>query len=224
MIKEFFKKKETLFILVIATISIFFIVLGFLFLFFKSEYKNTPRVIPSNVESITWKNFFSKLLKTKISYPEYMHISEHENASGIGINIAEFKPQGFLTYFNNQNHVSLYPSGMDMQLYYAKTKESEFTNSLGQIFKKTEYLTLDDEVWAIMLVPQDTSNSLWQARGFIWIQTQIQNRQIFCMSSNNVIISDVECDLFSGQKIIYDGNITGQFLRFGYEIINKNNF
>ena len=224
MIKEFLKKKETLAILIIAIASVFFIVLGFLLLFFNSDYKSTPRTIPSDVESITWKSFSSKILKQKIEYPEYMHISEYENIFSTGINIAEFKSQGFLTYFNNQNHVSFYPSGMDMQLYYAKTRESDFTNSLGQEFKKTEYLTLNDDVWAIMLIPQNTSNPLWQNKGFIWMQTQLQNKETLCMAPSGVLISDIECDPFVNQKVVYDGIVTGQFLRFGYEIINKNSF
>lgn len=224
MIKEFFRKKETLFILGIALISVFFIILGFLFLFFKSEYRGAPRVIPTDTESISWKGFSSKLLKQKIQYPDYMYINEQESVDGTGINIAEFKPQGFLNYFNNQNHISLYPSGMEMDLYYGKIRESEFTNSEGQVFDRVEYLTLQDEVWAIMLTPQQATNSLWQSRGFVWMQTQIKNREILCMAPTGVLISDVNCDPFGGQKIVYDGIITGQFLNFGYEIINKNSF
>jgi hypothetical protein len=223
MIKDFFIKKETIFILLIAIISIFFVVLGFLFLFLKPDYENTPRTIPTDITSVTWKNFSSKLIDQKITYPEYMYINEQKTDFETAVTIAEFKPQNFLTYFSNQNHFSIYPEGSPSQFFYGKMQESEFTSSTGQTYKKIEYLTLDNVVWGVLLVPKERP-STWQSQGFIWMQTQIQNRELLCMSVSGVVTSDVDCNPYEGEKIVYKGIVTGQFLRLGYEIINKNKF
>lgn len=223
MIKDFFIKKETLVILLITIVSIFFVVLGFLFLFFKTDPDLKPRTIPTDIFSVEWDNFSSGIIKQKITYPQYMYIDEKKEDFEIGITISEFKPQSFLTYFSNQNHVSIYPEGSVDQFFYGKTKTSEFTSSTGQTYKKIEYLTLDDVVWGVLLAPAVTPQN-WQAQGFIWMQTQIQNREILCMSDKGVITSDVECNPFNGQQIVYKGVVTGQFLKLGYEIINKNKF
>ena len=97
MIKDFFIKKENIFISIVAVISIFCVVLGFLFLFFKTESNQGPRIIPTSVENITWKNFLSKVLKNNIQYPEYMYVQEQKNETGVGLNISEFEPSEFLT-------------------------------------------------------------------------------------------------------------------------------
>lgn len=223
MIKEFFIKKETIFILLIAVVSIFFVVLGFLFLFLKSDYDSEPRIIPNDISAIVWKDFSSKIIKQKIAYPDYMLIDEKKEDFETGINISEFKPQSFLTYFSNQNHFSIYPEGTPNQLFYGKTQESEFTSSTGQTYKKIEYLTLDNVVWGVSLVPQTKPES-WQSQGFIWIQTQIQDREVLCMSETGIVSAHVDCNPYEGKQVVYKGVVTGQFLRLGYEIINKNKF
>lgn len=223
MIKDFLIKKENIFIFCVALISIFFIVLGFLFLFFKTNSQGGPRVVPNLTSEIIWKDFSSKILKKDIEYPEYMYIGEQQDSLGVGVTLSEFKPKEFLTYFSNQNHVSIYPEGMDNQLFYGKTKDSEYTNSLGQNFLKTEYLTSGGIVWAVMLVPRETPSS-WQTKGFIWIQSAIKNKETLCLSSGGILITDIVCDPYVGEEPVYRGDVSEQFIRFGYEIINKNSF
>lgn len=223
MIKDFFIKKENIFIFIIALISICCVIAGFLFLFLKAQPMEGPRIIPNTVYEITWKDFSSKILDVKISYPEYMYIGEQRESNGVGITISEFKPREFLTYFSNQNHVSFYPDGIDNQLFYGKTKVSQYTSTHGQNFKRTEYLTVDGVVWAVMLVPQNTP-SMWQPRGFIWIQSAVKSKEILCMSSKGVIINSAVCDPYADQQPVYQGTVSEQFIRYGYEVINKNKF
>lgn len=223
MIKDFFTKKENVFIILVAFISVFFVVLGFLFLFLKTNTHNGPRIIPNTITDIVWANFSSDILDKKIQYPEYMYISEQKEETGVGITIAEFEPRDFLTYFSNQNHISLYPAGVDNQLFYGKTKVSEYTSSTGQVYTQTQYFTVDNQVWGVMLVPKKAPNN-WQPRGFIWIQTVIKNKESLCINSKGLLIKNVVCDPYSGELPVYKGEITGQFIRFGYETINKNSF
>jgi hypothetical protein len=223
MIKDFFIKKENIFIIAVAVISVFFVVLGFLFLFFKSEPKDGPRIIPNTINDIVWDDFSSDILKKKIKYPEYMYISEQKEESGVGINITEFKPREFLTYFSNQNQVSVYPGGIDNQLFYGKTKVSEYTSSTGQKFTQTQYLTVNNEIWGVMLIPKDTPEG-WQSRGFIWIQSSVKSKESLCLSSKGLLINNVVCDPYAGELPVYKGGVSDQFIRFGYEIINKNSF
>jgi hypothetical protein len=223
MIKDFFIKKENIFIISIALISIFFVVLGFLFLFFKSNNTDQPRTIPNSIADITWADFSSDILKKKITYPEYMYISEQKEESGVGITIAEFKPRDFLTYFSNQNHVSVYPDGIDNQLFYGKTKNSEYTSATGQIYTRTDYLTVDNKIWAIMFIPKQTPQ-FWQPRGFVWIQTALKNKESLCIHTNGILINNVTCDPYAGELPVYRGDISGRFIDFAFEIINKNSF
>jgi hypothetical protein len=223
MIKDFLVKKENIFIFLIALLSIVCIVVGFLFLFLKTDSIDGPKVIPNNVYEIKWKDFSSKILDKKIQYPDYMYIVEQKESTGVGVNISEFKSREFLNYFSNQNHVSLYPDGIDNQLFYGKTKSSEYTSSNGQVFSKTEYLTVDNKVWAVMLIPKITPPG-WQVRGFVWIQSSIKNKENLCQSSKGVLTNGVSCDPYSGEQPIYKGEVSDQFMRFGYEIINKNSF
>lgn len=194
-----------------------------MFLFFKTDSKDGPRIIPNTIQEITWKDFSSEILKNKIKYPEYMYVQEQKEQTGVGITFAEFQPRDFLTYFSNQNHVSIYPDGIDNQLFYGKTKKTEYTSSTGQNFSKTEYFTVDNKVWAVMLIPKNTPKN-WQPRGFIWIQSAIKNKEMLCMSSTGVLIKDVICDPYAGEQPIYRGNVSDQFIRLGEEIINKNSF
>ncbi len=223
MIKDFFTKKENIFISGVALVSVFCIVLGFLFLFFKTDSSDGPRTIPTNIYEIIWNEFSSKLLDKKIQYPEYMYIEEQKKETGVGITMSEFEPKEFLTYFSNQNHISLYPSGLDNQFFYAKTRQSDFTSSMGQEFTRTEYLTTTGEIWAVMLVPKTTPSN-WQPRGFIWIQSAIKTKEDLCMSGIGTILTEESCDPYTDQKPVYKGEVSGQFLRFGYEIVNKNSF
>lgn len=223
MIKDFFIKKENIFIIFIALISVFFVVLGFLFLFFKSDTSDQPRTIPNTIEEIVWKDFSSDILKKKIQYPEYMYISEQKEESGVGITIAEFQPRNFLTYFSNQNHVSVYPDGIDNQLFYGKTKNSEYTSLAGQAYSRTDYLTVDNKIWAIMLIPKQAPQ-YWQPRGFVWIQTTIKNKESLCIHTNGILINNVTCDPYSGELPVFRGDISGQFIDFAFEVINKNSF
>ncbi len=223
MIQDFLKKKENIFIIGIAILSMSFVVIGFLFLFLRTNSDEGPRIIPDTVKDIVWTDFKSKFFDMKITYPEYLYISEQQEEIGVGITLAEFKPREFLTYFSNQNHVSFYPDGIDNQLFYGKAKTSEFVSKTGQIYAKTEYLTLSNQVWGIMLVPQKTPTR-WQPRGFVWIQTQIKNKESLCISSTGIVINNVLCDPYKGELPVYRGNIEGDFVTFGYEIINKNSF
>ncbi len=223
MIKDFLIKKENIFIFLVAMLSTICIIVGFLFLFLKTDSTEGPRIIPNNVYEIKWKDFYSKVVKQKIQYPDYMYIGEQKENTGVGINISEFKPKDFLTYFSNQNHISIYPEGIDNQFFYGKTKKSEYTSSNGQNFSKTEYLTTDNQVWAVMLIP-DKKPDNWQKQGFIWIQSSVTNKEVMCLSSRSVLIKDVICDPYSGEFPVYKGEVSDQFLRFGYEIINKNSF
>jgi hypothetical protein len=223
MIKEFFRKKENIFIILIAVVSLLFVLLGFLFLFFKSDPSDGPKRIPNSITDIVWESFDSKLISNKLQYPEHMHVSEQKEETGVGINVAEFEPREFLTYFSNQNHVSIYPGGIDVPLFYGKTRESEYTSSTNQSFMRTEYLTTDNQVWAVMLVPKEQYEN-WQARGFIWIQTRVQDRETMCLSNTGILIDSVDCDPFAGEKTVYSGTVSDKFIRVGYEIVNKNSF
>lgn len=223
MIKDFFIKKENIFISVVAVISIFCVVLGFLFLFFNMDSKDGPRTIPNTVYEIKWKQFSSKILGKKIQYPEYMYIDEHQQENAVGLTITEFEPKDLLTYFSNQNNVSVYPLGLDTQFFYAIKKESDYTSSTGQEFGRIEYLTTKNQVWATMLTPKVAPKG-WQSRGFIWIQSDIKNKTVLCMSKPNLILADENCDPYNNQMPIYQGEVAGQFMRFGYEIVNKNTF
>lgn len=223
MIKDFFIKKENIFISLIALISIFCVVLGFLFLFFKTESKQGPRVIPNTIESITWEDFSSDILEKSIEYPEYMYVQEQKDETGVGLNISEFEPKEFLTYFSKQNHVSLYPSGIDNQLFYAKTKKSDYKSTTGQEFVRTEYFTTVNQVWAVMLVPKVTPTN-WQSRGFIWIQSDLKNKEVLCMSDAGTLITPDVCDPYAKELPVYKGDVSKQFISFGYAIINKNSF
>jgi hypothetical protein len=223
MVKDFFIKKENIFIVSVALISITFIVIGFSFLFLKPNSYSGPRTIPNTVEDIVWTRFQSKFFETQIEYPEYMYIAEQKEEIGVGITLAEFKPREFLTYFSNQNHVSMYPDGIDNQLFYGKTKKSEYVSKTGQVFAQTEYLTLSNEVWGVLLVPQKTPK-YWQPRGFIWIQTHLANKESLCISSGGIVINNIICDPYKDELPVYRGTISGDFLEFGYEIINKNSF
>ncbi len=222
MIKDFFIKKENIFIFVVALISIFFVVLGFLFLFFKTDSNTTARVIPNDVSEITWDKFGSKLLNQKFEYPDYLYVYEQEEGS-VGINITEFEVKTLLDYFSNQNHFSIFPSGIDMPLLYGKTKDSEYVSESGQKYKITEYVTIEEETWGTMFVPEVAYKD-WQSKGFIWLQSKIQNKVEKCITDKGVILENVDCDVYQGQKVIYSGKVSDQFSRTGYEIINKNYF
>lgn len=223
MIKDFLIKKENILIFIIAMVSVFFVTLGFLFLFFKTNSPEGPKTIPNSIDEIKWKDFSSKILGEDVAYPEYMYVGEQKESTGIGMNISEFKPKSFLTYFSNQNHLSVYPDGLDNQLFYGKTKESEYKSAMGQDFVRTEYLTSDNLIWAVMLIPKEVSEG-WQPRGFVWIQSSIKNKENFCMSSNGILITHVTCDPYAGEKPVYRGDVSEQFIRLGYEVINKNLF
>jgi|GEM_PF-6478425 len=223
MIKEFFKKRENILIGIIALISIFFVVLGFLFLFFKTSSDNGPRVIPSSIDTIIWKDFNSKLISQKVTYPEYMYISEQEKQNEVGVTLSEFKPEGFLNYFSNQNHVSIYPQGIGDIFIYAKTRETQYASDSNQDFIRTEYLTLDNEVWAVKLVPKETPKN-WQPWGFVLIETKIRNKEQKCLSDTSEVLDTLECDPYQDQKIMYLGDVSNNFIKLGYEIIHKNIF
>ena len=223
MMREFFTRKENLFIVVIAAVSLVFVIIGFTFLFLKQGASDGPRRIPNSITDIVWKTFSSDLISNRLEYPEHMYINEQKEESGVGITIAEFEPKEFLTYFSNQNHVSIYPSGIDAPFFYGKTKESEYISSTQQEFMRTEYLTIDGDTWAVMLVPKVQYED-WQSRGFIWIQTRIQNRETFCVTQAGMVIDSVDCDPFAGQKTVYSGTVSDKFIRAGYEIVNKNSF
>jgi hypothetical protein len=222
MLKDFLLKKENLFIFSIAIVSVFFIIFGFLLLFFGNKSENV-RIIPATVYDISWGDFSSKIINSKIQYPEYMFIDEQKDDAGVGINISEFKTQEFLTYFSEQNHVSIYPEGMDNQLFYGKTRTSDYTSSTGQEYVQTEYLTIDNKIWAVMLAPKTIPEG-WQSKGFIWIQEHIKNKEQLCISEKGILINNVVCDPYSGEQPVYRGEVSGKFIRFGYEIINKNSF
>lgn len=223
MIKEFFIKKENILISLIAIISIFFIVLGFLFLFFRTKSSEGPRIIPNNAGEIVWKKFSSKLLDKKIKYPDYMFIDEQKEKSGVGINISEIEPKEFLTYFSNQNQVSIYPSGLDNELLYGKKRESEFKSKSGQVFRRTEFLTVDNKVWAVML-KSDKPLDNWDKQGFIWLQSEIENKKISCINDKGKVTESETCDPLSKQLPVYRGEISTRFMNIAYEIINNNSF
>lgn len=223
MIKDFFVKKENIFIIVVALVSIFFVVLGFLFLFFRADNSTGPKVIPNSVSEIVWEDFSSKILDQRIEYPEYLHISEQREENGVGVTIAEFEPNQFLNYFSNQNHISFYPNGIDALFFYGKTKESDFVSETGQEYKRTEYLTTQGDVWGVMLVPKK-KNEAWQDWGFVFIQTKIRNKEDKCMTESGLIIDSVSCDPYAGQKAVYSGTISGRFIDIGYAIVNRNSF
>lgn len=223
MIKEFFTKKENLFIILVGGISIACITLGFVLLFLKPEVDNGPRRIPNSVTDIVWADFDSDIIEGKLQHPEYMQVREQKEEEGVGINLSEFEPREFLTYFSNQNHVSIYPDGLDTPFFYGKTRENEYTSSSGQGFIRTEFLTVDGDVWAVMLVPKEQFGN-WQSRGFVWIQTRITNRLDLCISTTGVVIDSMDCDPYAGNKTVYDGEVTDKFIRMGYEVVNKNSF
>lgn len=221
MIKDFFIKKENILIIIIAIISVFFVVLGFLFLFFKANTEDQPQIIPNTINDIVWGSFDSNILKNKIQYPVHFFITEQKDELGVGISIAELQPRNFLTYFSNQNHISIYPEGMDNQLFYGKTNNSKYTSPTGRMYTRTDYLTVDNNIWAIMLIPEEIPEN-WQSRGFVWIQTVIKNKESLCIHTNGILISNISCDPYAGELPIYRGDISGSFIDFAFEIINKN--
>ncbi len=222
MIKEFFYKKENIFIIGVFIVSLFFIVLGFLLLFLKTDPLSSNKVIPNSLVDIVWATYKSKEFDLKIEYPEYMSVFEQKENNGVGINITEFPSREFLTYFSNQNQISFYPEGIDNQLFYGKTKEGEYTSSTGQSYKKIEYFTSSNTVWAVMLIPKTLPKG-WYSNGFIWIQTTVKNKKNLCIK-NNIIIEQEFCDPYLGELPMYKGEVSGQFIRQGYEVINKNLF
>ena len=223
MIKDFFIKKENILMLLIACLSLIGIVIGFSFLFFKSNSTQGPRVIPNTIEQITWGTFSSDIFDLDIIYPDYMYIIEQRESNGVGITISEFVPREFLTYFSNQNHISIYPDGIDNQLFYGKTRQSLYTSQSGQVYNRIEYLTVDNDIWGILLTPQKPPKG-WQPRGFIWIQSAISNKEFLCISKKGILINNVVCDPYAGELPVYRGDISNQFINFGYETINKNSF
>jgi hypothetical protein len=223
MIKDFFSKKENVFMILVSLACLAFVIVGFVLLFFRHDSEVGPRTIPNSVSEIIWTEFKSELISNRLQYPEYMYIGEQKEESGVGITVAEFEPREFLTYFSNQNHVSIYPGGIDAPFFYAKTRESDFTSSSGQEYFRTEFLTMQDGVWAVMLVPKVQFEN-WQSRGFIWIQSRIGERNDMCMSNSGLVVDSVDCDPYSGQKTVYSGTVSDQFIRVGYEIVNKNTF
>lgn len=223
MIREFFAKKENVFTIAIASLCLVFVGFGFFFLFMRPDVTEGPKRIPNSVTDIVWAEFKSNLISNALEYPEYMHIGEREDETGSAITLAEFEPREPLTYFSNQNHVSIYPGGIAAPFFYGKTKESEFTSSSGQGYFRTEFLTRDGLVWAVMLVPKEQFEK-WESKGFIWIQSRIRGREEACVSDAGMIVDSVDCDPYSGQKTVYSGTVSEQFIRMGYEVVNKNTF
>lgn len=223
MIKNFFIKKENIFILSVALVCIFFVVLGFLFLFLKTTTNGGPKVIPNSVTPITWQIFKSDTLNQKIKYPEYMYILEQKKETGVGVMLTEVETEDFLTYFSNQNYIAMYPNGLDLNLYYAKTKDFDFISETGDEYIKTEYLTKDGEIWALKFVPKITPKS-WQKWGFVWVQTRVRDENKICLNKNNEDTHTSICDPTKNQKIMYEGKVEGKFLDKGYQIINNNSF
>ncbi len=223
MIKEFLTKKENIFIILIGVVSVFFVTLGFLFLFFNQDTDVGPQKIPSAVHEIVWDDFKSKILDQKISHPEHMIVNEYDQESGRGVSMVEFQEKGLMTYFDNHNHVSIYPTGLDTQFFYGTTRESEYVSDTKQEFIRTEYLTFDQRVWAVRLVPK-SSFTKWQAPGFVWIQSRIGNREAVCMDQNDMLITSESCDPYLGQRIVYSGAVSDDFIEVGYEIVDKNYF
>jgi hypothetical protein len=223
MIRDFFTKKENIFTIAIATVCLVFIAFGFFFLFMRPDVSDGPKRIPNNVTDIVWAQLKSDLISNTLEYPEYMHVGEREDETGTAITLAEFEPRDVLTYFSNQNHVSIYPGGIAAPFFYGNTRESDFTSSSGQNYFRTEFLTRDDKVWAVMLVPKEQFEK-WESRGFIWIQSRIRGREEVCVSDTGLVVDNVDCDPYSGQKTVYSGTVTNQFIQMGYEIVNKNIF
>ncbi len=221
--KDFFTKKENIFILATGAACLLLVLIGFLFLFFKPDTNDGPKKIPATVSEIVWDTFSSDIISDKIEYPEHLRVSQQEDQSGTGITFAEFEPEEFLTYFSNQNHVSIYPDGISAPLSYGKTREDEYVSTSGQVYQRIEHLTSDNEVWGVMLVPK-TQYKDWQSRGFVWIQARIKDRETLCVSESGAVTDSVDCDPFVGQKTVYSGTVSDQFIRTGYEIVNKNSF
>lgn len=223
MMRDFFTKKENIFIIAIGAVCLLFVLLGFLFLFLRPDASDGPKRVPTDVSEIVWNTFDSDVISDKIEYPEHLYVTEHEDLSDTSVTFAEFEPEDFLTYFSNQNHISIYPDGISAPLSYGKTREDEYTSASGQSYRRIEHLTVDEDVWGIMLVPKATYKN-WRSRGFIWIQARVRNRETLCMSESGVVMDSVDCDPFSGQKTVYSGTVSDQFIRTGYEIVNKNSF
>jgi len=223
MIKDFFIKKENIFIALVAIISIFFVVLGFLFLFLRTSTNDGPRDIPNSLGEVTWKEFNSKIISQKIMYPEYLYVKEQKEQDGSKIMFAEFESADFLTHNSNQNHISIYPQGTDNPFFYAKTRETQYMSDSNQEYARTEYLTLDNDVWAIKLVPKLTPKD-WLPRGFILIESKIRNRVQNCQSGSILLTDIATCDPYQDQKIVYSGELIDDFLNLGYKVIHKNIF
>ncbi len=221
--KDFFAKKENIFIIATSAVCLLLILIGFFFLFLKPDTNDGPKRIPASVSEILWDTFSSDVISDKIEYPQHLHVSERKDQAGTSVTFAEFEPKEFLTYFSNQNHVSIYPDGIGAPLAYGKTREDEYVSTSSQVYQRIEYLTSSDEVWGVMLVPKAQYKN-WQSRGFIWIQSRLKDRETFCMSESGDVIESVDCDPFIGQKTVYSGTVSDQFIRTGYEIVNKNSF
>lgn len=199
MIREFFANKENIFTIAISLACLVFVGFGFFFLFLRPDTSDGPRRIPNSVTDIVWADHDSGLISNILEYPEYMNVSERNDEAGSSITIAEFEPREPLTYFSNQNHVSVYPGGIAAPFFYGNTRESEFDSSSGQGYFRTEFLTRDDKVWAVMLVPKEQLEK-WESKGFIWIQSRIREREEVCVSDTGLVVDSVDCDPYSGQK------------------------
>lgn len=223
MMKDFFTKKENIFMIAIGVACLLLVLIGFLFLFFKPDTNEGPKKIPADASEIVWDTFSSDIISDKVEYPEHLYVGETEGQAGTGVTFAEFEPDEFLTYFSNQNHVSIYPGGISAPLAYGKTRENEYVSTSGQAYQRIEYLTSGDKIWGVMLVPKAQYKN-WQSRGFIWIQARVMDRETLCVSESGDAIERVDCDPFIGQKTVYSGTVSDQFIRTGYEIVNKNSF
>lgn len=223
MIKEFFTKKENLFIIAVAALSLCCVVVGFIFLFLGPTQSQQPKTVPNDPSEIVWKKFNSDIVAGDIQYPEHLRISEREEEQATGITITDLAPREFLTYSTNQNHVSIYPKGVDELFFYGKTRQDEFTSATGQGFIRTEFLTQDDEVWAVSLSPKDQYKD-WEQDGFVLIQARIGDRQDLCQTATGIVADAEDCNPYLGDKVLYDGTVTADFISLGYEILNNNTF
>ncbi len=205
----------------ILFISIILIAIGFFLLFLRTDTQSELKKVQNNLNEIIWAEFSSDIFEKDILYPSYLYTITKKDNFLVGASFTERKTDELPTYFTNQNHISFYPEGIDNQFFYGKTKESQYTSATGQEYSRIEYLTNNDQVWAILLAPKDTPKG-WQSKGFIWIQSFVKNKEQLCISQNGILISNIECDPYSGEQPIYKGEISQKFIDLGYEVINKN--
>jgi len=226
MIKDIFIKKENQVMIGVVIISLFLISIGFYFLNKNGEDGLVPRNIPNSVETIKWKEYKNDKYNIDIQYPEHFKFFTETKTFGPAFNFYfdEGKNKLPFDHFVNQSHLSVYPEGVillrpDHSEYY---EQGDYTNSKGMVFLVREYKTYDKKTWAIMAKPKSVPKK-WLEVGFIWISSEIKNKDAVCFDGDVKKSIDV-CNVLEGDSFYVVGSVDEEFIKIGREILDKVSF